>query len=180
MTNDESTTHRLFFALWPDNAVRRQLASLQRQLPKKAGRPVPAGNLHITLHFLGAQSDEAMSCVREAARSVIAGTFGIQLDIFGYFRKAGIFWLGCRDTPEELNHLYRSLGDALIPCKYEPEARPYRPHITLLRKNHSPIVPFPEASISWQVEDFVLVESVSTPEGVRYEVLERYSLKSEV
>jgi len=180
MTNNESTTHRLFFALWPDAAVRRQFAVVQRQLPKNAGRAVPVDNLHITLYFLGQQSEEAMACVREAAHSVRTPFFELELNTFGYFRKAGVFWLGCRETPGALTVLYRSLGEALAPCDYKAETRPYSPHITLLRKNRSPIVPFPEASICWQVEDFVLIESVSTPEGVRYEVLERYPLKNEV
>ena len=44
---------RLFFALWPDEALRQQLAVYPPMLKGCGGRLVVQDNLHITLAFLG-------------------------------------------------------------------------------------------------------------------------------
>jgi len=47
-------TRRLFFALWPDEATREQLAHITRKAVRgSGGRPIPVENLHSTLVFLG-------------------------------------------------------------------------------------------------------------------------------
>ncbi|WP_347988132.1 hypothetical protein [Methylomonas sp. AM2-LC] len=44
---------RLFFALWPETAVREQCVAVYKKLPNSMGKPVLASNLHCTLLFLG-------------------------------------------------------------------------------------------------------------------------------
>ena len=45
---------RLFYALWPDEPLRERLAEAARDAVRQSGgRPVPAGNYHLTLAFLG-------------------------------------------------------------------------------------------------------------------------------
>jgi len=47
-------TIRLFFALWPDDATRRALAACASAVvAQTGGREVAAGNLHLTLAFIG-------------------------------------------------------------------------------------------------------------------------------
>ena len=55
----DAVLHRLFFALWPDDATRARLAQAARQW---SHRPVADDKLHMTLHFLGACSTEQQAC----------------------------------------------------------------------------------------------------------------------
>ena len=91
-----------------------------------------------------------------------------------YFDKVKIFWMGCRSTPDELNILHHHLGDALAACDYQADNRPYAPHLTLMRKLIKPGKLESFNSISWNINNFVLVESVSVECGVRYEVIKKY------
>ena len=59
----------------------------------------------------------------------------------------------------------------------EIEKRPYRPHVTVARKAKLPLSTDIEA-IDWSATEFVLVESISTAQGVRYNVLKRWPLRS--
>ena len=54
MPAEGEKTARLFFALWPDNEVRRTLDQAGRQLHAACGgRRMRAPNVHLTLVFLG-------------------------------------------------------------------------------------------------------------------------------
>jgi 2'-5' RNA ligase len=78
--------------------------------------------------------------------------------------------------PSSLPALVEQLWGGLGDCGFEREARPYRPHVTLLRKAH----PLDDAALSepirWQIRDFVLVTSLSAPGAPRYKVLQRWPL----
>ena len=50
----EAPRQRLFFALWPDDAVRARLDQAGEELLGKRVKRVPAANLHLTLAFAGA------------------------------------------------------------------------------------------------------------------------------
>jgi 2'-5' RNA ligase len=57
---------RLFFALWPSDAVRARLAQ-EAQSHAGLGRAIPVRNLHITLVFLGGVQEERVVEVLQAA-----------------------------------------------------------------------------------------------------------------
>ncbi len=169
----EVPRRRLFFALWPDDRVRRQIASLAREVCE---RPVPAANLHMTLLFLGMQDEAALDCFRQTAGQVQSAPFDLTLDLCGGFARKRIQWLGASVLPAALDALVRELTLAMAGCGFEAEKRPFVPHITLSRKAKKPLEgPVPEP-IVWHVSEFVLAESVSSPGGVRYPVLERWKL----
>ena len=169
---------RLFFALWPDDQVRQQMVAAFRQAPQfaLAGRKMQPANLHMTLHFIGNVDTEKRDCLHQAAQTVRAKPCQLQLDRFGHFYQARVFWLGCQHIPEELQALYRDLGEALSACDYQLEHRPYAPHITLMRKLLKPGGMMAPQPITWSVEEFVLVESVPVPQGVEYRVIQHYPL----
>ncbi|MBE9567129.1 MAG: 2'-5' RNA ligase family protein, partial [Proteobacteria bacterium] len=100
--------------------------------------------------------------------------FELTLDHFGFFEKAKVFWVAPKTIPSALRKIHASLGDALTSCGYHGETRDYSPHVSLLRKAKSSPLDYPAFSINWKVKDFVLVESISTEGGVRYEVIARY------
>jgi len=169
---------RLFFALWPDDEVRAQIASILNQinLDRDQCRLVKNNNLHLTLHFIGNTSIAEMKCLDRQARGFDAEPFELTLDCSGYFKKPKVIWIGCKSVPQVLYDLHGNLGGQIAQCAYTPETRPFSPHITVARKIIEPPGPIPFEPVPWQVNQFVLVKSISVPGGVRYEVVESYSL----
>lgn len=133
-------------------------------------------NLHITLHFIGNVYKEKVDCLHEVAKNISAESFSLNLDCYGHFYKARVFWMGCKQKPEALKKLHKKLSDAFLQCDYQAESRAYAPHVTLMRKLTKPgeyIVPDP---VHWDVNEFCLVESIPIDSGVEYRVIERYPL----
>ncbi len=170
---------RLFFALWPDDTLRAQIVETRKLIPGlDQGRLLVAGNLHLTLHFLGNIDLDRIECFIRQARKVRAQPFSLELDTPGYFKKARVLWLGCQQLPTALVDLHRQLGRHLETCEFKVEERPYNPHMTLARKiNRRPDMPPRVEPLPWQVDKFVLVQSVSIEGGVRYQVKESFPLR---
>lgn len=152
-----------------------------------ACKAIQPHNLHITLHFLGQVSPSQQECYHRVARRVDTQPFTLVLDHFDHFHKARIFWLGPDQTPDGLYQLHSTLGGAFTTCGFTAESRRYRPHVTLLRKcradDVSSVLDDPELVsfadhqlIHWQVNEFVLLESVADAQGVNYQVVEKYPL----
>jgi 2'-5' RNA ligase len=169
---------RLFFALWPDDEVRAQIAkNLNRiNFDHNKNRLVTNSNLHITLHFVGNTPIDQMGCLDRQARQCKGEPFDLTLDCSGYFKKPKVFWFGPQRVPRSLSDLHRNLGDMISECEYTPETRPYSPHVTVVRKIYQAPEPVALEPVHWQVDRFVMVESVSVPRGVRYEVVKSYPL----
>ena len=168
---------RLFFALWPDEALRPRLHAAAKTIPlARAARRVPSANLHMTLHFIGNVYFDEMACMQSEARKVEAEGFSFELDCQGFFARPRVGWLGCSEAPAALGELHRQLGERLQGCGYRPESRPYHPHVTVMRKTTT----VPEAAsfdpISWTVSDFALIEVRTVANGVEYRVVESYPL----
>lgn len=173
----EDVTQRLFFALWPDDALRRQLAGLAEDIGSRVtGRIVTADNLHITLVFLGALNSVRRQCAEEVAAAIRCKRFTLTLDWVGYWSTPRILWAGSMQTPEALQSLVAALHSGLANCGIPLETRPYQPHLTLMRKvSRRPAVAAIDP-ISWSVERFCLVESVSGNKGVSYRVVASWGL----
>jgi len=176
---EEAEAQRLFFALWPDETTRRQVADLVDSLPRRQGRATPVANLHVTLAFVGRTSPGGRLCLEHAASEVQGQPFTLHLDRVGYFARRRILWLGPSETPLASADLAADLQRRLAPCGYEPERRAFRPHITLMRKSRPPPEGLQPEPIDWRVEQFALVESVLSPAGAEYHVLRNFPLVSE-
>lgn len=170
------TRQRLFFALWPPDELRPALSALARAHVPPRARAVPAGNLHITLAFVGSVTAATRACLEQAAATVAGEACELALDRIGAWPGPGILWLAPAATPPALRQLATDLQQALRPCGYLPEARAYQPHVTLARKlkGRFPAVAVPP--LHWRVGDFVLVESLTRPAGPCYQVLRRWPL----
>ena len=168
---------RLFFALWPDDAIRQQLVDAYARIPGLKGqRDVLPNNLHMTLHFLGNIEASRVDCFRRQAEVISAHRFQLQLDRFGYFKKARVLWLGCEQLPDELIQLHANLGASIQACDFQPELRPFHPHVTLARKlRHAPQF-VPVKPIVWNLDKFVLIQSFTHAEGVEYRVKQSFPL----
>lgn len=172
----EAPRQRLFFALWPPPDLVRPLAALVRRHTPAQARRMDAGNLHITLAFVGAVTADTRACLEQAAASVRGEAFELVLERIGTWPGPGILWLAPDRCPPALQRLALDLQQALQPCGYVPEQRPYQPHVTLARKLKGVVPATIISPLHWPVRDFVLVDSVTGPAGPRYQVLARWRL----
>ena len=177
MADEAAAARRLFFALWPDDALRREMGRLLgKAVGRDGGRPVPAENLHNTLKFLGSVTPEQLTCIRQVAEGVRAGPFTLSLDRLGHFPRPRVIWLGASQLPAALRELVQQLERGLAGCGFPTERRPYQAHVTLMRKARQPPREETCQPLSWQVADFVLVESQTLPSGAEYQVIGRWPL----
>jgi 2'-5' RNA ligase len=176
MAEERPPAQRLFLALWPNGAQREQLAGYYPLLRGCGGREVPPENLHITLAFLGSVEPATRACLEQSLDKVSLPPFTLTLDQLGFWRRPRVVWLGAAAIPEPLTALVAEIKRAMLGCGLEPESRPFQAHLTLMRKAwRGPLEEPPP--FNWPVEGFALVASQTLPEGARYEVLRRWSLK---
>ena len=174
---DEGRCVRLFFGLWPDDAVRSALGALAHEAQAEAGgRAMAAGNIHLTLFFVGMTEPSRIAALEAAAGEARGEAFEIGIDRIGYWRHNRIVWAGCAATPAALATLEASLRNALVRLGCRAEDRPYVPHITLVRNARRKPQPRDIARCAWRVEDFALVESAPAGGGVCYRVRRRWPL----
>lgn len=169
------TGERLFFALWPGEAVRAEIERQVPALPRQA-RPVPRDNWHVTLAFLGDTAPDRRRAYEAAAETVAARPFDLTLDRLGYFHRSKVLWLGAGTVPGRLAGLHADLNALLAERGYEPDTRPFTAHLTLARKLPPPGELPPVSPIGWPVSDFCLVRSDLDRRGARYAVVRRFPL----
>ena len=163
-------TRRLFLALNPDDVERRQLRDAVREhLPPGRARWVALENLHMTLIFFGSVTAAVQACIEQAVAAVDAPGFALTLERFGYWPRSHMLWAMPSELPAALLQLVDSLQSALFEqCGIKPDERSFTAHVTLGRKVNRA----PRASrftpVTWTVMRITLMESASTPDGVRY------------
>jgi 2'-5' RNA ligase len=166
-------TLRLFFALWPDPATQAAIAAVASEVAGEAkGRAVAVDNIHLTLAFLGAQPAARARDLCALAAAIEIAPFQLALDEIGCFRKTGITWLGAGAAPPELVALHTGLARALDGVGIALDARPFAPHLTLVRRASAPVRRVLTQPIRWSVASFALVSSETLREGPRYHLLE--------
>jgi len=168
-------SERLFFALWPDAAVRRRLVELCAGLPRHHGREPHPEDLHLTLAFLGELDTERRGCAEAAADRVRAEPFLLRLDQVGYWPRPRILWCGASECPESLLGLLATLHHGLLRCGFAPERRPFVPHLTLARKAPRLDGLRLDPPIDWPAAELVLAGS-RLGERPSYQVLRRWAL----
>jgi RNA 2',3'-cyclic 3'-phosphodiesterase len=172
-------TLRLFFALWPDDATRSALsACASKVVAQTGGREVAAGNLHLTLVFLGERPATLVPRLCQVAKLVPLSPMRLVLDEVGCWRKSNIAWLGPHAPDPSVLTLQSRLLDALTTIAIRlPESR-FMPHVTLARKVVTRIALMLAQPVLWESASFALVSSELAPGGVRYRVIETW--RSEV
>ena len=171
----ETKQFRLFFALWPDKEVRQSLALINNKLiAHHSGNPMRPENLHLTLAFLGNVPANSLDCLVPMADAISFKCFDLQIEHLDIFPQAQIIWAGLENEPLELINLAEHLHKGALTCGFKLDTRPFKPHLTLMRKakrlDQQAIHP-----VIWSVNDFCLVCSVTKPTGVEYKVLYRWS-----
>lgn len=167
---------RLFFALWPDAAVRDKLyRAAQAAHRGGGGRLMRRTNLHQTLVFVGMVADERVALVKAAAAGINAPPFKLEFGTTGYWRHNRIIWAAPAATPQPLAALVGALEAGLTRAGIGFDRRPYSAHITLVRDARAS-APLPALKFEWHLRDFALVESGRDAGGVAYRVIARWPL----
>jgi len=170
------TVQRLFFALWPDEPVRRALCERANAIVPAQARAVPCANLHLTLAFPGAVTAHQRIVLEKIAGAVSARPFVLTIDEAGMWRRKGIAWIGCRNAPAALEAIITQLRAGLPGVAIQPDDRPFAVHITIARNAKSPLRMTTREPLDWPVREFALMRSISVPGGVMYEPLRVWTL----
>lgn len=173
-TGDSRPT-RLFLALWPPRGVRRCLAAWATQAQAACGgRVMRADNLHLTLLFLGSVPSTQLPALQQHLDQVMCVPFTFQLSSLQSWRHNRILYAAPASAVPALEALAAGIRQAVAAIGIPFDAQPFSPHVTLLRHIRQTCAPRQMPPVTWQVNAFVLVESVTTPEGVRYRQLRRW------
>ena len=174
----DNSTVRVFFALWPTAAERRQLAAWQTPLKHLCGGRVMRGEtLHSTLVFIGEIEACRLEALQLAAQEVSGEHFELCFNTARYWGHNHIVYAAPDNLPQQLEQLVQALEQSLARHHFKFDRREYRPHVTLLRNARWTDVPFPAMqAVRWQVRDFVLVQSVRQDGLLNYRVLARFPL----
>jgi RNA 2',3'-cyclic 3'-phosphodiesterase len=175
----ESARARVFFAAWPDPQVAARLDALGEQLQRHCrGRLTRRDTLHLTLAFVGHVPRHRIVELLAIAQQLDAAAFSLQLDTLGSWARNRLAWAAPARIPSELSCFAEELAVRLRAAGFPIETRPFKPHVTLMRKLSTPFAAREIAPIAWRVSEFLLVESLRTAEGARYEPLGRWSLRT--
>ncbi|HTY80973.1 MAG TPA: RNA 2',3'-cyclic phosphodiesterase [Candidatus Bathyarchaeia archaeon] len=131
---------RAFIAvLLGEQAKKAVAAQINRLRPlTKAVTWVPPANLHVTLRFLGDQTEtqlvDVMEALREAAVGVSAFTMRLRgLGAFPGLEHPRTIWVGVGDGSAEMKHLQSRVAEALARHGTPPEPGPWQAHVTIGR-----------------------------------------------
>jgi 2'-5' RNA ligase len=171
--------HRLFFALWPTDALRDRLAAAVRPIVASShSRAIPAENFHITLAFLGTVPTDNVPRVMEAASQIVAAPFVLSIERLESWRSAHLLCL----TPRPSGALQKVVDDLrcnLLARGIEPDQKEFRPHVTVAREWTNADIDGSIGAFNWPADDIVLIESQSGPDGSRYQIKARWPLTAE-
>lgn len=189
----QNQTPRLFTAIALPDPVRQELARLQTLNHAQGQGPEitwqQPRNLHITLNFIGAVDRAHLPGLSEALASIQHPTFSLSLEGVGCFGSATqprVLWAGIT-TSSTLHTLQQQALNALKNVGFQPDEKPYHPHVTLGRCR--PNERRAETAVNWvsehtdyqgptfEVNQFCLFGSTRDDEGLRYDVVDTFGLE---
>jgi 2'-5' RNA ligase len=168
---------RLFLGLrLPDDVLDDIAAWQQRELA--GGRVVPRDHLHVTLAFLGRRPAAELPAIVAGLRAAAAAAGPLRFTAERYRETRSVGMLVLRDETgagtlmaADLHARLEALG------VYRREARPWLPHVTVLRFRRRAGLRPADANIRTIVpSDAAAYLSRLAPSGARYEVLESVAL----
>lgn len=126
---------RLFMAVQLSGEMKRTLTGAMHDLKQAGvkGNYVPAGNLHLTLAFIG-ETDHPGD-VKDALKGLKYKDFRLSLTEMGTF--GDVLWAGVKGN-QGLSGAAKAVRDALDAAGIEYDKNKFTPHITLVRKATGP------------------------------------------
>jgi RNA 2',3'-cyclic 3'-phosphodiesterase len=188
---------RAFVAVALDEGVRSAVAAtIERLRPLgSAVAWVPPRNLHVTLHFLGDQSEERLADAEAALADAAAGSAPLDVTFHGIgafpgLERPRILWVGLAHGALEVRRLQARVTDALAVRGFGKEERAWHPHLTIGRVHderrwrretgpplRSALAQAATTTFGTQrVAEVALMRSELSPAGARYTVRRALSL----
>lgn len=138
---DISLTHRLFIAIALPEPALEEIGSFINSMPIMAGNNVrwtPRENVHLTLLFLGDTATDRIPRIQEQIGQAAASSspFTLRLGETGAFpslHAPRILWVGLQGEVHKLMQLQGRIEGMMRTIHFEPERRPFTPHITVGR-----------------------------------------------
>jgi RNA 2',3'-cyclic 3'-phosphodiesterase len=167
---------RLFYALWPDDDMRAQVAAAAVALRLEGDvRCVPRANFHVTLAFVGEVAASQVATMRRVGCGQRAAACTIKFDAYEYWREPQVVVAAARDTPATLDELCSRLHRDLS----LPPPAALRPHVTLARKVTQAPVAQAMSPFFWSARSFSLIHSDTSGARSVYTVVDTWSLLDE-
>lgn len=168
---------RLFFGLWPDAGTAAALHAVARgQIAFTGGRITRADSIHLTLVFVGDVPITLVEALRTPPAEIAGLAFELRVDHVGHWVRNGIAWAAPSTVPDAMTGLQSRLAAWVSAQGVTLDTRPFRPHVTLLRKAPRTLPVTPVEPIPWPVTEYVLVRSRLASDGSRYEIIGRFPL----
>jgi 2'-5' RNA ligase len=176
-----SSSARLFVALDLPEGTRIALADLvpeHREL-----RPVPVEALHVTLVFIGHRPEDEIPLIASAVEGSVSGlpVAALRATRVVPVPKRGpprLFAVDLEDEGGRAGAVQAAVSRALEPW-YEPEKRPFWPHVTLARVRkgeRAKRLDLEPPGEEFEASEVTLYRSRLSPKGASYEALERVRL----
>ena len=167
---------RLFLALPLPDEPRGRLLRWQAAWLGDAvdARPVSAGNLHVTLAFLGGRPAGDVAAIAGEMRAAAAGVDPPMFRALRYRETRSVGMVVLEDEGGRATRLADDLGRRLEKLGvYERERRPWLPHVTVVRFRRRPrLAPEPPDLGAVSPSDVALYTSVLRRTGAQYEIRE--------
>ena len=149
-------------------------------------RPVPEGQIHLTLKFLGDQDERKVERLCSSLRDALSGTgpFDIVVEGVGAFpdmKHPKVVWLGIKD-PELLIGLADKVDSVIKGLKMKADDKSFSPHITVGRvTSRTDLKDFfaryeKTSFCSFTCGHVDVMKSVLTPKGAIHSIIERIEL----
>jgi 2'-5' RNA ligase len=179
---------RAFVAVEISEAARRQIADRLAVLRREPGVPVRWVRpelMHLTLAFLGEVPPDFIAAATARLTECASGhgPFTMRLKGLGAFpspTRARVVWIGAEQGRDEVCTLQAGVVKALRSAGYQPERRPFSPHLTIGRvrvpADVSGAVAGQFESEPFAIDRVVLFRSVLDPAGPVYSVLAEFPL----
>ena len=169
---------RLFCALNLPGDVLDRLVEWQSGLAPAGFRTVPRENLHVTLAFLGVRPAGDVDAIRAELEAAVcaAGPIVLQARHYRETRSVGMVVFddergAAASLAADLHGRLRRLG------VYEPERRPWLPHVTVVRFRERPRLRAGVPDVgAVSPSDAAVYHSVLRPSGAQYVVVHAISL----
>ena len=188
---------RSFIAIELPDELKEALVQLQIKLKlgKQPGvKWVDPYSIHLTLKFLGSVAADRVSEITRAMEEAAHGISPFHLEVkelgvFPNLRWAQVAWVGVSGEVDKLGQLQQCLESHLARLGFNPESRPFTPHLTLARLRNGVSLDERqkfgqliagtrfEASCAIEVDAINLMKSQLTREGAIYTRISSVALK---
>ena len=203
----QSPRARLFVALeLPEQLLDRLIAWQEETFSGRRELRMPSRySLHVTLVFLGYQYERDVDRIAETSFSEGGGPFELRVEEVLEVppRRPRLYAVGLEDTGDQLTQWQRGLAERLQHAGvYEPEKRPFWPHVTVARfkqterhrtgagarsgsrrqarspaESRAPVSELPdEMREPFKADRLTLYKSTLRPQGAIYEALKKLEL----